>query len=135
MRDVIAGTTRLLSINRNGTQAGLGASLGPVITPDGRHIAFTGTAVAALDDDFSRDGRYLVTWLLDYYPQGQSQIFLMRRELNSGIEERIWLGPNRSRDLVELTLDDAGRFVALSTSLGLVPADTNERSDVYLLEV
>ena len=46
VRDLQAGTTRLVSVNLPGTAGGHGASWSPVITPDGRFVAF----VSAADD-------------------------------------------------------------------------------------
>ena len=130
----------------------------PKMSPDGRYLAYVnrhwpsdtwlydrddgqreellpGTAVAALGGDyFSRDGRYLVTWGWNHNSAGTIEAFVIRRNLNTGTDEQLLLGPNRGLPLANLTLDDAGRFVAFSTTLGLVPADTNERSDVYLLD-
>jgi Tol biopolymer transport system component len=130
----------------------------PKMSPDGRYLAYVnrrwpsdtwlydrddaqreeivpGTAVAALGGDyFSRDGHYLVTWGWGNNSAGTIEAFVMRRNLNTGTDEQLLLGPNRGLALANLTLDDAGRFVAFSTALGLVPADTNERSDVYLLD-
>jgi hypothetical protein len=130
----------------------------PKMSPDGRYLAYVnrrwpsdtwlydrddaqreellpGTAVAALGGDyFSRDGRYLVTWGWNYNSEGTIEAFVIRRNLNTGTDEQLLLGPNRGLPLANLTLDDVGRFVAFSTTLGLVPADTNERSDVYLFD-
>jgi Tol biopolymer transport system component len=44
VRDVVAGTTVLASVNVTGTASGNGASLCPIITPDGRYVAFSSFA-------------------------------------------------------------------------------------------
>src|SRR6185503_16545443 len=44
VRDLIAGTTTLVSVNSNGTGSGNGHSSKPAITPDGRWVAFESAA-------------------------------------------------------------------------------------------
>ena len=44
VRDLLAGTTVLISVNQSGTSGGLGHSHNPVFSADGRYVAFTSTA-------------------------------------------------------------------------------------------
>jgi Tol biopolymer transport system component len=71
VRDMVAGTTTLLSINQSGTSSGNGASSTPAMTPDGRFVAFVSTANDLVADDtngipdvFVRDLQTAVTTLV-----------------------------------------------------------------------
>ena len=131
----------------------------PRLSPDGRYLAYMnqrwpsadvwlydhqirqgaelipGPAVAAfVGEYFSRDGQSLVAWGWEADSASRDQGFLLRRELISGNSDTIWLGPTRGAGLADLTMDHSARFVAFSTTLSLVPADTNQFVDVYLLD-
>ena len=51
VRDVVTGTTRLVSGNDLATGSGNGASFDPVITPDGRYVAFASDASDLVGQD------------------------------------------------------------------------------------
>jgi Tol biopolymer transport system component len=51
VRDMQAGSTRMMSANRTGEDAGARASASPVITPDGRHVLFTSWAEDLVAND------------------------------------------------------------------------------------
>jgi Tol biopolymer transport system component len=55
VRDMMAGTIMLVSVSTNGT-AGNGASRFPVITPDGRWVAFESTATDLVANDVNMNG-------------------------------------------------------------------------------
>lgn len=44
LRDLVAGTNTLVSVSVDGVTAGIGASLLPAMSPDGRYVAFLSTA-------------------------------------------------------------------------------------------
>jgi hypothetical protein len=71
VRDVLAGTTALVSISTNRVSSGNGASSNPAITPDGRWVVFESAASDLVPDDtngvadiFVRDLQAGVTWLV-----------------------------------------------------------------------
>jgi uncharacterized repeat protein (TIGR01451 family) len=72
LRDTVAGTTTLVSVNPSGTASGNAASTGSALSPDGRYITFASLAtdlVAAskqsnVNDIFTRDMLTGVTTLL-----------------------------------------------------------------------
>ena len=83
VRDVQAGTTRLISLNREGRGGGNGVSWSPVITPDGRFVAFVSSAsdlVAGdengIQDIFVRDLRQETTVLVSQGAVAQSNSYL-----------------------------------------------------------
>src|SRR5262245_2647879 len=51
LRDLQSGTTRLLSVNTSGTGGGTGASSSPVISADGRYVAFVSAASDLVAND------------------------------------------------------------------------------------
>jgi Tol biopolymer transport system component len=62
VRNLSAGTTALVSVNKNGTGPGLGTSQEPTISADGRYVAFTSIAqdlVPNFVNAFSTDNLFL----------------------------------------------------------------------------
>jgi len=51
LRDLISGTTRLVSVNRTGTNSSRGHSWGGTMTPDGRYLAFLSLSRDLLPQD------------------------------------------------------------------------------------
>src|SRR5205814_2776781 len=51
LRDLVAGTTTLVSVNRAGTFNTTNSSFGPVISADGRYVAFQSFANDLVADD------------------------------------------------------------------------------------
>ena len=104
VRDVQAGTTRLISLNREGRGGGNGVSWSPAITPDGRFVAFVSSAsdlVAGdengIQDIFVRDLQQGTTLLVSQGAISQSNSF-----------------PGWSSHSPVITPD--GRFVAFASS-------------------
>jgi Tol biopolymer transport system component len=119
VRDLLAGTTLLVSVSTNG---GFGddVSYNPVMTPDGRYVAFASAAdnlvpgdTNGIPDVFVRDLASNVTSLVSVDAQsGQGFYF--------------WIGS----DVPVITPD--GRYIAFcSTAANLLPG-LNNQSDVYL---
>jgi hypothetical protein len=122
VRDLTLGTTTLVSINSAGGNSGNGSSVLPVISADGRFVAFTSLAsdLVATDtnghnDVFVRDLQTGTTTLASVKGAG----------LDSG-NAASWR-PVISAD---------GRFVAFESSASdLVDTDTNARADVFVAKV
>src|SRR5205814_8121366 len=51
LRDLLTNTTSLVSVNRAGTGPGNGASTSPLISADGRYVAFVSAATDLVDND------------------------------------------------------------------------------------
>jgi Tol biopolymer transport system component len=117
VRDLRSGTTQLVSVDSSGL-AGNSNSGGPVISADGRCVAFESDAnnLVANDNNKHRD------------------IFL--RDLASGTTERISVdsaGKEGNGVGIDPALSADGRFVAFeSTSSNLVANDTNRWADVFV---
>ena len=127
VRDVEAGTTQLVSVNRQGTAGGHGASWSPVITPDGRFVAFVSAAndlVAGdengIQDIFVRDLRQGTTVLVS---QGA-----VPRRYNLALPV---VGSSHSP-----VITPDGRFVAFTSSdSNLVTSAQNGYEEVYVRDL
>ncbi|MEK7678055.1 MAG: hypothetical protein AAB676_19660 [Verrucomicrobiota bacterium] len=123
VRDMIAETTVLVSVSRPGTGSGNGASSSPVITPDGRYVAFVSSASDLVDDDtnaipdvFVRD---LQTGLTTLVSAGAMKGF----------------GRNTSSSEAPVITPD-GRFVAfISTASNLVASPKTANQEVYVRDL
>jgi len=117
VRDLKHGTTVLVSQATDGTQAD-GPSEQPWISVDGRCVVFASRATNLVPDDTN----------------GASDIFL--HVLKTGVTTRVSVAPDGSQldgDSVYPRLSATGRWLAfLSAATDLVPADANQRSDVFV---
>jgi Tol biopolymer transport system component len=122
MHDLSTGTTTLVSVNQAGTGSGNGASQNPVISADGRYVAFESTASNLVANDTN----------------GASDVFV--RDLQTGTTTLVSVnqagtasGGGGSQD-ASITPD--GRYVAFdSTAPDLVANDTNGKSDVFVRDL
>jgi Tol biopolymer transport system component len=121
-RDLASGTTTLISINMKGTATGAGTSAGPVISPDGRFVAFQSNS-----PDLTSNPDPHFTW----------NIFL--RDTVAGTTTLVSVNPsgaagNAWSGNYHITPD--GRYVVFqSNASDLVPGDTNGYSDVFVRDL
>jgi uncharacterized repeat protein (TIGR01451 family) len=127
-RDLQAGTTTLVSVNRAGTNSGDSASAensAPVLSADGRFVAFESFASDLVANDTNNDGDVFVRDL----QAGTTTLV----SVNSGGTAS---GNGRSSRPV---LSTSGRFVAFqSDASNLVAKDTNNRdvpTDVFVRDL
>ena len=117
VRDRVAGTTERVSVGLGGVQAN-GSSTGPVITPDGRFVAFVSYATNLVPGDTNNDPDLFV------------------RDRRTGRTERVSVatgGVQGNNGSVDPEISAGGRFVAfISAATNLVPGDTNEALDVFV---
>lgn len=115
VRDLQAGTTTLVSVDRNGMS---GHAFGPVISADGRHVAFTGIGNNFVPNDTN----------------GANDIFV--RDLDAGITRLASVNAAGTASGNGMSSNPAlsadGRFVAFqSDASDLVAGDGNGATDVF----
>ncbi|HUZ07441.1 MAG TPA: Calx-beta domain-containing protein, partial [Candidatus Paceibacterota bacterium] len=101
VRDTVAGTTTLVSVNSAGTQSGSSYSSSPAITPDGTFVAFASNATNLTEDVITN---------------GHRNIFL--RNLVAGSTVLVSLGTNGlagTRGSGSPTVSSNGQFVAFGS--------------------
>ncbi len=123
VRDLVVGTTRLISVNRLGTASGNGASSDPTITPDGRYVAFASSASDLVNSDANS------------FPD----IFV--RDLQTGLTTLVSVGARKGNAaLPDLSgapaITPDGRFVAFtSTASNLVASVQKTFLEVYVRDL
>ncbi len=119
VHDRTTGATERVSVDSAGAQAG-GGSLQPVLSADGRTVAFTSEA----DDLVAGDANHV--W----------DVFV--RDLQSGVTERVSVdsfGLEGDGDSYRPTLSDDGSIVVFtSLAKNLVAGDANQATDVFVHE-
>lgn len=122
IRDTVAQTTFMGELDSYGGQ-GNGGTGRPVLTPDGRYLAFVSTSNNLVNGDSNA--------LLD----------LFWRDLQEGITKRVNINSNGSQANAILTnlvssMSDDGRYIVFSTTAtNLVSGDTNGVEDVFMHDV
>lgn len=117
VHDCLTGATRRVSLSSAGEQ-GNAASYNPVISPDGRYVAFVSDAtnLVSVDTNFSSD------------------IFL--HDLQTGQTRRVSIASNGVQPndhSIAPAISAGGRYVAFQSYAGnLVSGDTNQSSDIFL---
>jgi hypothetical protein len=112
-RDLVAGTTTLVSVNTAGN-GGNNDSFAPVVSPDGRYVAFQSYAHDLVAGDTSID----------------DQIYL--RDLVAGTTTRVSLGQGSGLHYVSSPLvSDNGRYVAFQSK----PLYTGATTDLFVRDV
>ena len=150
VRDIVAGTTTLVSVNQSGTVSGNGPSSSPMITPDGRYVAFLSAATDLvnspsnyLQNVFVRDlqtgvttlvglGVPGVTWTYSddpvITPDGRFVAFTSSSSAGSGVYwADLSLGQTTrvsTNDAASPVLSDDGRFLAFNTITNVARLDT-----------
>ena len=120
VRDRLWQTTERVSVSSQGLE-GLGASFSPVISADGRRVAFTSYAPNLVLGD------------LNGLTGGGADVFLYDRFQHTTVKVSTpTFGPvNGESDFPSISA--TGRFVAFdSTATNLVPGDTNDTGDVFV---
>lgn len=123
LRDLVAGTTTLISVSTNSGQPGNSESVAPTLSPDGRYVLFASRASNLAPSDangaldlFVRDTVAMTTSLVTRNA-GNTASYTGRSAL--------WEG-NRQ-------ISDDGNWVTFhSLVANLVPGDSNSRLDVFV---
>ncbi|MFL6073207.1 MAG: TolB family protein [Mycobacteriales bacterium] len=117
VRDRAAGTTSRASVAGDGTQADAASQLTPLLSPDGRHVAFASQADNLVPGDTN----------------GRWDMFV--RDLDSGRTELVSAGGDgeSATDSVGVGISADGRYVTFtSAATTLVPGDTNLSADAFV---
>jgi uncharacterized repeat protein (TIGR01451 family) len=120
--ELVAGTTTLISVNRFGTATGNGPSWNPVLSADGRYIAFRSHASDLVANDANN----------------QDDIFVYDRVNGSNTLVSVNAAGTGSGNSgsYDLRISADGRYIAfLSNASDLVANDANERGDVFLRDL
>jgi Tol biopolymer transport system component len=134
VRDLVAGTTSLVSVNAAGTNSGRGGSREPVFSPDGRSIAFTSSAGDLVAGDASTcptpSGSFFApcrdVFLRDLVAGTTTLVSVPAGAPGGGPAVPSW-APAFSPD---------GRSLAFtSQATGFGPRDTNGADDVYVRDL
>jgi Tol biopolymer transport system component len=121
VRDLVAGTTVLASVSTSGIE-GDGPSTSPMITPDGRYVAFVSTANSLVLNDYSLPNVYVRDLVM------QTTVLA-----SPGTP---FTSPTRNCLTSPPAITPDGRYVAFATPLtGLVPGATNNAGDVYVRDL
>ena len=120
LRDTVAKTNLLVSVNVSGTGGGNGDSHDPEITPDGKFIVFGSTAGNLVANDLN----------------GMLSDAFIRNRTNPAVEliSRNAAGNGSANGHSDFpTVSDDGRYVAFeSIASDLGPADSNNAYDIYV---
>lgn len=120
LHDRQTGITSLVSLNRDGNGPGNKGSWGPVISQDGRYVAFVSMASDLIPVD----------------NEGHADVFL--RALQSGITKRLsvnseGIAGNYDSGRYGIAFSNDNRFIAFQSEAGnLVPGDAYSGSDVFV---
>ena len=117
VHDRVAGETRQVNLNADGESANR-HSLRPVLSPDGRYVAYESNASNLVSNEWS----------------GRAEIFLYDRVSGMTTLESVGTGGTRANDNSMLAaLDEGARRIAFTTAASsLTPGDTNDAFDVFL---
>ncbi|MFZ1428021.1 MAG: hypothetical protein WAS21_14755, partial [Geminicoccaceae bacterium] len=119
VRDIGAGKTSIVSTGYKAGQQSTGTSENPIISGDGRFVAFQSTAAFLVPNDTN------------------NRIDVFVRDLARGVTERVSIGSAGKQATARSELDhisSTGRYVVfrtLATNLGSLP-DTNKDYDLYV---
>ena len=118
VRDMTAGTTRLVSVNVSNNGAANGGSIYPYINADGRYIAF---------ESFATD--------LSTTPDniGSNDVFV--RDMTGGVTTQVsksTTGVSADTNSLQPVLSADGKTIAFQSLSNLTPDDTNTSHDIFV---
>jgi Tol biopolymer transport system component len=127
VRDVQAGTTTLVSVNKDGTGSGNGASFDPTITPDGRFVVFLSLASDLVSEE-KVDSPFAPDVFVRDLQTGRTTLVSVNSKGNAtGNADSFASGPDISSD---------GRFVAFQSDANdLVDNDNNNATDIFVRDL
>lgn len=124
--DQQSGSNRLVSARFNGTDSGNGPSLAPVLSANGRTVAFVSKATDLVSDQAADTNALFQIYARDL-PTGTTRLLTAD---NAGRPVRV------NHLLANLSLSADGTRVAFDSRSGdLVPGDGNRESDVFVVDL
>ncbi|MCX6927349.1 MAG: hypothetical protein NT154_29715, partial [Verrucomicrobia bacterium] len=126
VRDLVVGTTTLVSVNTTGGAPGNLESTAPTITPDGRYVLFSSRASNLVTGDSNNAVDLFVRDLVL-----KTTTLVTRNYLNSGS----FAGTAAAWDGSRQISDDGRRVAFHSAANNLVAGDTNAKSDVFVRDL
>ena len=125
VRDLVAGKTILVSVNRAGAAAGVGSPFTPAISGDGRFVAFQSGANDLVANDLTRGGGF----------NQETDVFL--RDMTAGTTSLISINRTGAASGSSFSrfpaMSTDGRFIVFeSAASDLTANDTNLYRDVYV---
>jgi Tol biopolymer transport system component len=118
VRDLRTGTTTRVSMTRTGGQ-GTADSLGPIMSADGRYVAFSSFAPNMARGD--RNGERLDAFVHDMHTG------------TTTLASPSYTGPGGDNETGANAVSANGRYVAIGTAASnLVPGDTNNANDIMI---
>ncbi|MBI5433774.1 MAG: PD40 domain-containing protein [Planctomycetes bacterium] len=118
VHDTVTGTTMLVSADPNGAPGNGGSWDRPVISPDGRYVAFSSSASNLVGGDVN----------------GADDVFV--RDVQTGLVTRVSVdstGAEGNAESAQGLVSAGGRYVTFSSlATNLVPGDTNAASDCFV---
>lgn len=126
VRDVVTGTTTLVSVNSNGTGSGNGFSVNPMISSNGRYVAFTSTA-SDLVTNGTNNGKVKYDAFVRDLQTGTTSLVSVNSSGN---------GSGNGYSFIQDISDD-GRYVLFTSQASdLVTNDTNGKApDVFVRDL
>lgn len=122
VRDLVAGVTTLISVNRTGAASGINLLATPALSDDGRFVAFNSNASDLVAND---NNGFTDVFLRDLESRTTVTVSVNRAGAGSG--NSVSRFPNMSTD---------GRFIAFQSAAGdLVVNDANSFYDVYVRDM
>jgi hypothetical protein len=126
VRDQQAGTTTLVDADTNGVGSGVSAATAPMVTSDGRLVAFTAPDGNLVSDDHNRG---YDTFIRDW-AAGTTELVSVRQPTFDS------LTPNGPSTVSMFSVSQGARYVAFSSEAdNLVANDTNGWGDVFVRDV
>ena len=121
VRDMVTGTTTLVSINDTGTGSGNGSSINPMISADGRFIAFTSSASDLVPNDTNKASDIFVR---DLQTNTTSLVSINRTGTGPGDAGSGNTNTLLSFNSPSLAISSDGRYIAFPSTAGdLVAVD------------
>jgi RHS repeat-associated protein len=133
VRDMVTGTTTLVSVNDTGTGSGNGSSINPVLSADGRFVAFTSSASDLVPNDTNNGSDIFVR---DLQTNTTALVSINRFGTGPGDASSGNLNTLLSFNDTSLAISSDGRYIAFpSTASDLVANQGTHVGGIYVRDM